>query len=336
MKKLLHVFIPLIAVLYFSIVTAAAETGKSAPTSQIEELSQAYGYCLGQQYSMERIKKEYPHISQDVYKAQLEFDHTFKFSCDNIADNLQKRMKTKWTAYEKDMASNIHKMSFSMPLSEAQAEAFLREVRSRAKGNIESPVLETLLTNNLFFQKNPSEEFVRGFVKTFRTGSHPKTKGVDFHIKYPMSWKAKEGQRPNVIQIITSENGRGRDSIVLMVKNIPLPTGYRISNKERDDFFTESSLKGMVPDGAKLIYVQPIVLEQLKSGMMVFNQEVQRLDQTIVMRNLHYILLVRDKLIFIQCMTGETIQQRSTVVDRFKRMERLFKLVGNSLVIHIQ
>jgi len=45
------------------------------------------------------------------------------------------------------------------------------------------------------------------------------------------------------------------------------------SAKMPDFFFTESSLKGMVPDGAKLIYVQPIVLEQLKSGMMVFDQE---------------------------------------------------------------
>jgi hypothetical protein len=297
MKKLLYVFTSLIAVLCLSMATVFAETEKSVSMSQIEELSQAYGYCLGQQYSIERIKKEYPHLSQNASVAQLEFDRTFKPSYANIADHLRNLMKTKWTTYEKDMASNIHRMTFSRPLSEAQAEAFLREVRSRVKGNIESPVLETLLTNHPFFQKNPGEEFVRGFVKTFRTGSHPKTKGVDFQIQYPMSWRAKEGQRSNVIQIITSENGRGRDSIVLTVKDIPLPAGYRISNRERDDFFTESSLKKLAPEGVKLINVKPIVLENLKSGMMVFDQEMQRLDQTIVMRNLHYILLVRDKFI---------------------------------------
>ena len=334
MKKILYVFIPLIAVLCLSMATVYAETEKSVSMSQTEELSQAYGYCLGQQYSIERIKKEYPNLSQNASIAQLEFDRTFKPSYDNIAGNLRKLMKTKWAAYEKDMASNIHKMSFSRPLSEAQAEAFLQEVRSRAKGNIETPVIETLLTNHPFFQKNPGEEFARGFVKTFRTGSHPKTKGVDFHIQYPMSWRAKEGQRSNVIQIMTSENGRGRDSIVLMVKDIPLPAGYQISNKERDEFFTEAALKEMAPEGAKLIKAQPIVLENLKAGMMVFDQEMQRIDQTILMRNLHYILLVRDKLVFVQCMTGEISKSRSAVVDRFNKMEPLFKLIGNSLVIH--
>jgi hypothetical protein len=83
MKKLSYVFILLIAALCPSLATVQAETAKSISTSQIDVMSQTYGYRLDQKYSIERIKKKYPNLLQDAFMAQLEFDQIFKLSYDN-------------------------------------------------------------------------------------------------------------------------------------------------------------------------------------------------------------------------------------------------------------
>ena len=58
---------------------------------------------------------------------------------------------------------------------------FLKTVNSRAKGDIPSPHLETLLTINPDFYETPQLEFIKGFTKIFRTENHPKAKGIDIN-----------------------------------------------------------------------------------------------------------------------------------------------------------
>jgi hypothetical protein len=172
---------------------------------------------------------------------------------------------------------------------------------------MESPVLEIFLTYNPNFQKNPAEEFLYGFTRSYRTKDHAKAKGIDFQIQYPVSWHAKEGQRPNVIQILTSENGRGLDSIVLIVKDIPLPQAYSITEKELDDLFSERSLKETLPEGASFISAKPVILDGRKSGMLVFEQMQQRVDSTVKMRGLQFMTTYKNKMILVQCLTGTVI-----------------------------
>lgn len=72
-----------------------------------------------------------------------------------------------------------------------------------------------------------------------------------------------------MIQIITSENGRGLDSIVLIVKDNPLPQAYRITERELDDLFSPRSLKETLPEGASFLSAKPITLDHRKGGMLV-------------------------------------------------------------------
>ena len=301
-----------------------------------EDLSRAYGYYNGQKLSIENVQKAYPALAAEASKAQMEFELIFKSSYENIEKELRKILGQRWTEYKNQMQRQIVDSLRSSPVSKAQAIAFIQEVKLRAKGQIESPVLETLLTYNAQFQSNPAEEFLRGFTSIYRTKGHAKAKGVDFQIQYPKSWRAKEGQRPNVIQLITSENGRGFNSIVLMVKDIPLPSGYRITEQELNDLFSPQSLKEMIPDGASFVTSKAVVLDRQKGGMIVFDQTQQRVDTTISMRSQQFVTVYKNKMIFVQCMTATPGSSHAELNDRFKKMEPLFKLVANSFVIQDQ
>lgn len=333
MRNLPSVLVALLAIFVALLSQPALSQQIASPL--YEDLSRAYGYYNGQKLSIENVQKAYPALAAEASKAHMEFELIFKSSYENIEKELQEILGQRWAEYKNQMQRQINSLR-SPPVSEAQAIAFIQEVKLRAKGQIEPPVLETLLIYNAQFKINPAEEFMRGFTSTYRTKGHAKAKGIDFQIQYPKSWRAKEGQRPNVIQLITSENGRGFNSIVLMVKDIPLPPGYRIPEQEMNDLFSPQSLKEMIPDGATFVTSKAVVLDHQKGGLIVFDQTQQRVDTKISMRILQFVTVYRNKMIFVQCMTATPDSGHTELNDRFRKMEPLFKLVANSFVIQSQ
>ena len=300
------------------------------------DLTKTYGYYNGQKLSIERIQKEFPTLSAAAFQAQMEFDLVFKPSYKNIEKELQKLFRQRWTNYKGQLRRKLTNSLGSTSINKIQASAFIRTLRQRAKGKIEPPILETLLTYNPKFQISPVQELLRGFKSSYRTKGHPKAKGVDFQIDFPRSWRPKEGRRPNVIQLMTSKNGRGLESILLMVKKIPLPSGYKFTEQELKDFFSPQGLREMLPKGATFISAQAIVMDNKKGGMVVFDQTLQRIDQKIFIRSLHFITLYENKMIFIQCMVASQKDDQIDLTKRFRQMEPLFKLVANSFIIQSQ
>ena len=193
-----------------------------------------------------------------------------------------------------------------------------------------SPILETLLTYQ--FIDCPTEEFTLGYNRVFRTKNHPKAKDVDFQIRYPISWRPEEGERPNIIQKFTSENGRGLEGFNLMVMDFPIP----LTEQDLDDLFVESELKGIVPEGGKFISAKPIVLDKHKGAMIVYDYTAQQLDITITTRNLWFIAIYERKMIQIFCSISALAGEESELRERFNRFEPLFKMIANSFIIQEQ
>jgi hypothetical protein len=308
--------------------------GSERTTSSLGvDLSQAYGYYRGQKLSIERIQNEFPALSAKAYQAQIQFELAHKGSYLAVEKELRKMIGEKWPTYKKQMLQRLSSGLGTSQITAEQADTFVRTVTLRTKGQIQTPILETLLTYNPEFRRHPAEELRRGYKKTYRTKDHQKARGVDFQIEYPRSWKHKEGKRPHVIKLFVSENGRGQDNVLLMVKDIPLPRGYVISDQELNEFFSASELKGMMPKGAVFISAQPIILDGQKGGMIKFEQSLKRLDKTIFFRAIYYITIFDNKLIFIQCMVGSFANSSSSLEKRFTKMAPLFELVANSFVI---
>jgi hypothetical protein len=299
------------------------------------DLSKTLGFIKGQAFTLNKIANEYPSLAPDVQKAEAGFLAVFGTAEKNIKSALQIILKDKYDVYETQMTEQLSKALSKQTIDLQTANAFLKEVESRSKGKVPSPILETLLTYQ--FKDRPFDEFSGNYTKVFRTKDHPKAKGVDFQIRYPASWQKKEGERPNVIQKFTSENGRGLDTFLLMVMKIPdLPADYKATDKELDEFFTETEMKGMIPDNSHYISGKPIEIENHKGGMMIYDQTVQRLDLLLTMRCLQFVILRGNKMIFVQCMVGVTPGGESTLENRYSQLEPLFKMIANSLVIQEQ
>lgn len=294
------------------------------------DLSKALGFFMGQRFSLNRIENEYPDLALQARKAEMNFKATFGRAEENIQIVLQDMLKEKYTEHLTALEKQIETTLSSQQLNREIAVRFLAEVESRAKGDIPSPIFETLLTYQ--FMDHPVEEFHRGYNYVFRTKGHPKAKNVDFQIRYPISWLPREGERPNIIQKFTSENGRGLETVMLMVNDI----GYTPSKQEINTLFSEHGLKKMLPDGAKFISAKPIVLDNHKGGMIIFEQTMQRLDITLTMRSLQFVTIRGSKMIFVQCMVTALPGKEAELKKRYSRFEPLFRAIANSLVIQEQ
>lgn len=192
------------------------------------------------------------------------------------------------------MTAQIDSLIGGKDLTRQQAIDFLKEVRKRAKGEMPKSILAALLSAHSRFAKNPGLELTAGWKQTFRTKGHPKAKGVDFSISFPVSWSKREGYRPNIIQFLQSGAGHGPIMCNLMVKDLPLPAGYKLTEGELKEFFQPNELKDMVPDNGTFIDANSIVLEGAPAGILVSDQTMQRIDLTLTMRMTQFITIQKN------------------------------------------
>lgn len=300
-----------------------------------EDMVKTYGFYMAQTYSLQYISKKFPELARDVIRIQAEFDYLFKSSLENI-DAIMSKENQNWEAAKPQLVTALRKQVDDSNVTITEARAFIQEVSSRIKGKIPSPYLETLLIYKSSFMAEPALEFLQGYRRTFSTESHPKSKGVNFHIQYPSSWKAQEGRRPNIISVIKSENGRGGEMIMLLVEKIPVAETEKPTASELKELFSAPMMKQMLPSNAKLISSVPIKLDGLPGATVTADIEEQRLDVIIKMRVLYYILLFKNNLIHIQCSVVLSGNESNMLQVRFKHFEQLFRLIGNSLVVQSQ
>ena len=329
-------FVCLFIIFVFLVLTAHTQT-VSAQTFEAPlhvDLSKTLGFIIGQRVTLNLIKAEYPNLALQAQVAESEFESSFSNAEKNIKNALQEILGEEYPEFLETLEKQGSALLSSQQFTQEVAANFIAEVKSRARGEIPSPILETLLTYQ--FIDWPTEEFTLGYNRVFRTKNHPKAKDVDFQIRYPISWRSEEGERPNIIQKFTSENGRGLEGFSLMVMDIPLPPDYTITEQDLDDFFVESELKGMVPEGGKFISAKPIVLDKHKGAMIIFDYTGQRVDITITARNLWFITIYETKMIQIFCAVSALPDEESELKERFNRFEPLFKMIANSFIIQGQ
>ena len=311
--------------------TVSAQTFES---SLHADLSKTLGFIMGQRSSLNLIKAEYPNLALQAQVAESEFEISFSNAEKNIKYAVQEILKEEYPEFLETLEKQINDLVPSLQLNQEVAANFIAEVELRARGEIPSPILETLLTYQ--FIDWPMEELTLGYNRIFRTKNHPKAKDVDFQICYPISWRPEEGERLNIIQRFTSENGRGLEGFNLMVMDIPIPLDYTLTEQDIDDFFVESELKGIVPEGGKFISAKPIVLDKHKGAMIIYDYTGQRVDITITTRNLWFITIYDRKMIQIFCSVSALPGEESELKERFNRFEPLFKMIANTFIVQEQ
>lgn len=299
------------------------------PAIDHKVLAKAYGYLKGQQFTLDRIKEEYPELKLQVTKCELEFSFSFKNAARRIESELKALLGHKFQNYENELMREFSKMLASQEITKGIAVDFIEEVKLRAKGYIESPVLETLLT--LQFIDYPSKEFSEGFVFSYSTKGHSKARGVNIEAKLPLSWKQKEGNRPHIVQKFISKNGEGEEMILIMVKDLGLPNDYLITQDELEQFFTANQLKQMIPDGGEFISAKKITLDGQMGGQVIFKITGERLDYSVKMMATNFVTIYDGKMIFLQCMLS--YEEGENIDERFSLFFPLFRQVASSLIL---
>jgi hypothetical protein len=301
---------------------------------KIERVSQAFGYLAGQEYSLNYIKNEFPQLENNVLIAKMAFKSTFGKSKSGMEDYLSNYLgEVKLKSFNDNLIVEFEKRMNNQTLTEEIANNFIKDIENRAKGSISSPILETLLSFQ--YADSPHRELLAGFTTTFKTKGHAKSKNTDWQIRAPKSWRAKEGDRPNIIQSFTDDFGDGLNNIMLMVKDMPVSKGTKFSNQEKNEFFTEKEMKIMVPNEAKFISFSKMTLDSNIGGMLEIEQTVSRLDLNLKMRMVQF-MFIRGSKIYTLTGTVSSANMEDNLAPEMEKYLPLFRLVANSIVVNDQ
>lgn len=296
-----------------------------------KQLSQAYGFVLGQQISLELIEKKIPDLAKDVRDARFAFNSSSLGECFNdVEQELAKTYASKWGKYKKEITNHLRNMLEGQNLTRQQSLSFLQEIHKRSKGEIPEIILATLLSAHPPFSSNPGLELSNGWKYTFRTKGHPKAKNVDFSISIPASWTKREGDRPNIIQVFHSGAGYGQIVCTLMVKNLMVPP----TKDELKVFFHENEFKKMIPDGSAFVDAKEMVLEGLPAGMLVCDQIQKRLDIETPTRATQFLIVHNSSMILIQFMLAKMQNSNSTLDELQKQYLPTFKAIANTFILN--
>jgi serine/threonine protein kinase len=300
-----------------------------------QELFNAHGFIVGQNFTLESIAKKFPDLANDVKISRLVFESSpLGGGADELDKILQQKVGEKWPETKEHMAKEISDLLVKQELTKNQAVDFVLEVRKRAKGNLQEETRSTLLSVNPKYQENPGLELNEGWKQTFRTKGHPKSKGVDFSLSFPSSWKKREGYRPNIIQVFQSGAGHGPILCNIMVKDLPLPAGYKMTQDDIKEFFQTNELKEMVPEGAIFVDAKSLFLEGAPAGMLVCDQIMQRLDVSLKIRSTQFITISNNVMIFIQFSLNQYPDSKESLDELQKKYLPTYREIANTLVIN--
>jgi hypothetical protein len=316
-------------------VMANALCGQSTlDLTKDQRVKNAYGFLLGQEYSLNLVKVKFPNFSNRIIIAEELFNAEFGGAKEKMKDYLTNRMgDSLFKTYFNAALSKAKEMSQQIEFRDEIAVALISDVYNRANGQIPSPTLETLLYFK--YLDYPEKEFTTGCTQVFKTKGHPKSKGTDWQIKVPKSWKAQEGDRPNIIQKFTSDFGDGKQIIMLMVKDLDLPQGYKITKQELTELFTEKAMKEMVDKDSKYLSFTKMTLDSQIGGMLEMEKINSRLDKKIKIRMVSFIFVRNAQMYFLQGMISTDVLEEDLSLQ-MKKFLPLYKLVANSIVVNDQ
>lgn len=297
--------------------------------ASIKEIAQAYGFVLGQEYTLDLVARQYPDLNLRVSLARAQFAATFS----NINSKLETQLKEalgpkEFDELAKTMQSRLYETLAKQRLSRDEAGSFFDQIKARSKGDIESPVLENLLAVN--YMRNPVGEFLDGYRQRFQTDGSDKAQGVKLKLQLPRSWIAKDGERPHIVQKWTSRSSNAVQMIQLDIRD---GEGYAPSKSEMEKFVKSGEVKDAVVEGATYVDAGNFTLEKQTGYWLQMNLSQERAGRKFYQEAVMYQLFFRGKGIGIMCTAINPDDEREKAGEAFKQMRPICQQVLNSLVL---
>jgi len=175
---------------------------------------------------------------------------------------------------------------------------------------------------------NDIKLFTQGKRVTYSTKNNPKAKGLEISLEYPISWKAEEGQRPNIVQKFTGfDDLNNLVQVILSIKDIPL--NEKKPHNEREILNT---IKNMVnTSGGSCLEIGSTKIENEDAYWVIYNLITERANLRLRAKIMMYIFLYDNKYIQFQCIIGG-ITSDPTIDQRFIDYMPVFQLIMNSII----
>lgn len=297
--------------------------------SSVKGITQTYGYVLGQEFSLSRINKEFPELSISVELARSKFGSSFPDIKAKLETQLKNAMGEKlFEQTASNLRKNLQEKLGSQQITRENAANFLEQVKSRSKGEIESPVLEYLLA--VQYTANPVGEFADGYRQRYQTDGTGKSQGIKLKLQLPLSWLAKEGERPHIVKKWVSENGTGLEIILLDIRD---GQGYNPTKKEMEEFVRSGEVKEAVPEGSTYVASGNFTLEMRTGYWLQMAMPVERAEMKFYQDVLMYQFFFQDKAVGLMCQAGGPETEKPKVNEAFRRIRPLCQQILNSLVL---
>jgi hypothetical protein len=205
------------------------------------------------------------------------------------------------------------------------------EAEKKAVNNITRPAKGKKAEETATGINRELQEFELGLTHEYKSTKNPKAKGIIFSIKYPMSWKAEPGNRPNVVQKFMKNSGDGLESASIVVKYV---------GKNKTDIDTALDLEKIrddLPNSAIYLEGSSIHLDGCPGLQIRFIDTLEQMGVKIKIFMDVYNIYYDGKIIVINCMTANPADfQQDEIIRHHQKHEKLFRLMANSLVIHSQ
>lgn len=317
-------------VLVFIFTLNSAWAALAHSQAAIKAISAAYGFVLGQEYSLARIERTYPDAAMQVEFARITFNSAFPDIKKKLEAELVAALtESKFKELRDGMHNKIGPMLTKQQLTPQLAQHFLEQVKARAKGaDMEPDVLRYLLA--VQYSASPAAEFGNGFRQRFRTDGTGKSQGVRLILQLPRSWLAKEGERPHIVQKWISEGGTGNTIIMLDIRDAQ---GHTPDRREVERFVKSGEVREIVPEGGTLHDAGTFTMEQRTGYWLDMSAKLERAGFRMYQRGTMHQLFINGKAVSLQCFSYADESQPRIADAAAKLNKPLCQQVLNSLVL---
>ncbi len=316
--------IAILAILLITATAAFAQTGSDGA-----DRSRAFGFCYAQQSILAKIRTDQPRLRAETDAAEASFGVVFGKSCKAISDSIPEKSRQELYSVAAGMMPKVQ-------MSEKASRDFIERVRARSKGEIESPIKETLLSYNPDFLQTPELEFTSGYTNRYSTLGLEKAGGLRLELSYPASWKREESNGATVMQMFLAKNGYENPSGLLLIDDYLQKDDKPYSTAQIGGIFAPATLKNLAPSGATVVETAPATLGGQTGAMIVYEQTAKNPNGTFTVRIISYITIYKGKFVALNFSSGGPSADRAPWTANFEKNRKLFTLIANSLVLLIK
>ncbi|TLX17186.1 hypothetical protein [Rhizobium sp. MHM7A] len=312
-----------------SVQSEAVDVSNYVPSElAYKQAARVYGFLYGQHRAAETLSSQYPQLAGQLSSLEQQFAATYGWP--------EARAKALVATLSHSAISDLHKKHLSKVdqamarrFSAQEATTFASELQGRLEGKIDPEVLKNILW--LKYASRPVAEMVDGYTVRYNSSNHPKSKGIEFSLSAPISWRQVEGDRPNTVQQWTSQNGSGDMSFSVLVKSSEELRG--ITEKDVEDLVAQGGARDFLGAADELIASKFVHIDGAPTVMIDAAITREMIGKEIGMQTRIYNIFQDAALLQLNCSVGRPVQERTIAVKRFSMVKDLCDRVAISFSI---